>query len=174
MAKVAFILVGLPGSGKSTWSAKHFPHESYEHCSSDAIIEEDAAAIGLTYDEAFPLAIKRASKQFTFMVQDAALKGKSIVIDRTNVTPKTRAQNVRLVKDIDPSYKIVALVFGVGLDAEEHARRLASRPGKTIPKHVLKDMTERFTVPTVEEGFDDVIIIDDELRPDHPDFTCMY
>jgi hypothetical protein len=45
------------------------------------------------------------------------------------------------------------------LSTEEWNRRLDSRPGKTIPAHVLSSMIEHYEVPTEAEGFDKIIFL---------------
>jgi tRNA uridine 5-carbamoylmethylation protein Kti12 len=41
-------------------------------------------------------------------------------------------------------------------EPEELARRLASRPGKNIPDHVMRSMIDNFEMPDTEEGFTQV------------------
>jgi gluconate kinase len=50
---------------------------------------------------------------------------------------------------------MIAVVFRTP-EPEEHSRRLASRPGKVIPDHVLQSMVSTFEIPTEEEGFDEI------------------
>jgi gluconate kinase len=44
-------------------------------------------------------------------------------------------------------------------DPEELDRRLNSRPGKHIPKHVMKSMLENWDEPSEDEGFDKIIYV---------------
>jgi gluconate kinase len=41
-------------------------------------------------------------------------------------------------------------------EADELKRRLESRPGKSIPDHVIKSMIDNFEMPTEEEGFKEI------------------
>jgi hypothetical protein len=41
-------------------------------------------------------------------------------------------------------------------EVEELAKRLASRPGKEIPDHVVQDMITGFEMPNLSEGFTQV------------------
>ena len=43
-------------------------------------------------------------------------------------------------------------------DADELAKRLSNRPGKTIPAHVMRSMIENFDMPTEDEGFTEIWI----------------
>jgi gluconate kinase len=58
-----------------------------------------------------------------------------------------------------PKYEHIAIVFKTP-DTEELARRLASRPGKNIPDHVMRSMIENFDMPTEDEGFTEIWIAD--------------
>jgi predicted kinase len=54
-----------------------------------------------------------------------------------------------------PDYHHIAVVFKTP-PREELDRRLANRPGKEIPKHVLASMIKNFEIPTEEEGFKEI------------------
>ena len=54
-----------------------------------------------------------------------------------------------------PDYEHIAVVFKTP-EPEELARRLASRPGKNIPAHVMRSMIDNFEMPTLDEGFTQV------------------
>jgi gluconate kinase len=54
-----------------------------------------------------------------------------------------------------PDYEHIAVVFKTP-EPEELARRLASRPGKNIPDHVMRSMIDNFEMPDTEEGFTQV------------------
>ena len=54
-----------------------------------------------------------------------------------------------------PDHEHIAVVFKTPEPAEL-ARRLASRPGKTIPDHVMLSMLQNYKDPTEEEGFQEI------------------
>jgi gluconate kinase len=54
-----------------------------------------------------------------------------------------------------PDYEHIAVVFKTP-EKEELDRRLASRPGKNIPAHVMRSMIEHFEMPSEEEGFKEI------------------
>lgn len=139
----AYVLVGLPGVGKSTWVSGRAPIAS-----SDKFVELMAKALGMTYNEAFPKAIKAAEANFW-----DSLDGwdRDIYIDRTNLTVKSRA---RLFKAL-PNHTFTAIVFPTTSDWKE---RLAGRPGKQIPEHVLRSMDQGYQPPTLDEGFHQIIV----------------
>jgi hypothetical protein len=50
-------------------------------------------------------------------------------------------------------------VFFPTPDQAEHARRLALRPGKTIPWNILNGMISTIEQPITDEGFDEIRIL---------------
>jgi gluconate kinase len=54
-----------------------------------------------------------------------------------------------------PDYEHIAVVFRTP-EAEELARRLAGREGKSIPDHVMRSMIAGWDEPTEEEGYAEI------------------
>lgn len=162
MAKDIYILVGPPGSGKSTWVEKEFQGEC-THIGSDAILEALAEETGQTYDQVFNKYMKVAEKmmwqEFDKVVEAGCYP---IIVDRTNMSIKSRAKFFDRLKNFHKGhgYNIHAVVFPKP-DDEEYQRRLNSRPGKTIPPFVIESMLKNFQMPRVEEGFASVEIIEE-------------
>ena len=76
-----------------------------------------------------------------------------MIWDQTNVSKKSRAPKLAMVPD---HYEKIAVVFATP-DDEELQRRLGSRPGKSIPAHIVMGMASSLQQPTYDEGFDDII-----------------
>ncbi len=89
------------------------------------------------------------------------LGGRNFIIDRTNLTVKSRAKFIQKLKL--HNYEIEAVVFPeVGSEAlskEEWKRRLDSRPGKTIPQEVLDQMVDSYEIPLMSEGFSKITVL---------------
>ena len=149
--------VGFPGVGKSVWLSKNVSQTTTQDVlilSTDQLIENHAAVVGKTYNEVFKDYIDTASELFFAQVQTALAANRNVFIDRTNLTVKSRR---RILSLVPKHYKKISIVFTC--DKEVHDVRLEMRPGKTIPKGVLKSMEENFVYPTPEEGFDEVMEI---------------
>jgi tRNA uridine 5-carbamoylmethylation protein Kti12 len=144
------MLIGLPASGKSTFSGLVGTGKAVR-VSADDYIEEVAALTGKTYDEVWD---KKSYKNAEAYARDRLLyaieNGLDVVWDQTNLTAKSRAKKLA---NIPKDYVKVALVFKVRYNAD-HEERLASRPGKTIPHSVMKSMLHSYEQPTAAEGFD--------------------
>jgi predicted kinase len=150
-----YMLIGVPGSGKSTWIKNQNFDSNVVIISTDDIIERHAQAQGLTYSEVFQNEIKAATAEMNRNLADAIAKNKDIVWDQTNLTAKSRKPKL---SQIPNTYEKHAVFFKTP-DEQELKRRLASRPGKTIPANVVLGMKSQLQMPTVEEGFDFIHIV---------------
>jgi predicted kinase len=146
-----YVLVGVPGSGKSTWIQNQIWALGLTVVSTDALVEQEAQRQGKTYSEVFDKYMPTAVKLMAEQVVQAREAGHDIVWDQTSTTVASRRKKFAML----PNYHAVAVVFPTP-DPEEHQRRLASRPGKTIPWNILNGMISGFQMPTLEEGFDEI------------------
>jgi len=146
-----YMLVGVPGAGKTTWLNKQDININDYIVGSDYIIQEVADYFGMTYTEAFPHLIKFAEYVMYKEIEDACNKSCDIYWDQTNTTRKARDEKL---SKIPIHYRKVAVYFAIPDNLEE---RLASRPGKKIPEHVVDSMVSNLEMPTIAEGFDDII-----------------
>jgi predicted kinase len=158
-----WMLVGVPGSGKSTWIQAQLDHEDAHEglyvASTDAIIESAAILAGKTYNDVFKDIIKIAEKQMYQGVARAVEHNHDIIWDQTNLTRKSRAKKLIMIPD---HYEKMGLWFPTPDEAELQSR-LASRPGKTIPENVMRSMIEMMEIPKLDEGFDTVMEITEDL-----------
>jgi len=160
MEKTCIILVGVPASGKSTWTAHRRVENVFKRgyevvLSTDKIIEEVANLYGYTYDQAFKELIGFAENVMWDDATECAENGESVIIDRTNLSVKSRKKFIDFFKD--HGYTFEAVVFPTP-EPDEWERRLNSRKGKSIPQHVLGTMIQSLTLPTEEEGFSKITI----------------
>lgn len=144
-----YMLVGVPGSGKTTW-IKNNKHDAVV-LSTDNYIERAAEKQGKTYSEVFQDTIGHATDQMEKDLLQAVRNERDIIWDQTNLTAKARKSKLGR---IPKSYKKVGVFFSVPQDLRD---RLASRPGKTIPEPVIISMINQLQPPTKEEGFDEIV-----------------
>lgn len=146
-----YVLVGVPGSGKSTWVSNQDWASNCAYISTDGYVEKFARRLGKTYSEVFDAVMPRAIRLMMRAVRIAARNGKDVIWDQTSTSKAARRRKFSAL----PKYYKIAVVFATP-DAEELKRRLASRPGKIIPDHVMENMIGGFVMPTEDEGFDEV------------------
>jgi predicted kinase len=144
-------LIGVPGSGKTTWLGNQIWALGLTVVSTDTFVEAYAAAQGRTYNQVFedymPTAVDLMVQQVAF----AHEHGHTVIWDQTSVTVASRRKKFRML----PDYQHIAVVFHTP-DPVELAGRLAGRPGKVIPEEIVQDMINRFEMPTLEEGFQEI------------------
>lgn len=146
------MLIGVPGSGKSTWIKKH-ADDSAMVLSTDDKIEAAAKSQGKTYSEVFKDEIKAATSGMNNDLLRALRDGRDIIWDQTNITRKSRRDKLARLPS---SYEKIAVFFPTPPDLKQ---RLAGRPGKEIPEPVVLSMINQLEPPSKEEGFNRIITV---------------
>ena len=144
-------LIGVPGSGKSTWVQNQDWSKDCCIVSTDYWVEEEAKRQGKTYSEIFADYMPTAVDLMAANVVAAREMGNDIIWDQTSTTVKSRARKFNML----PDYNHIAVVFKTP-EHKELIRRLWSRPGKEIPEHVIASMIASWEDPTLEEGFKEI------------------
>ena len=145
------MLVGIPTAGKSTFSNQQ-KYSKYIRISSDDILQEVAKERQQSYNTVFKGNIRFAQIAMMKVLRKAIEDGKSIIWDQTNTSKKQRKEKL---KHIPAHYKKTAVYFIV--DLKTALQRNTQRPGKVIPPEILERMIKEYELPTLEEGFDEII-----------------
>lgn len=157
-APQAIMLIGMPGSGKSTYIGElkaQNPDRDYVVLSTDDVLERLGNEKGWDYNQAFKnIPFKKVQAIFNTNFRQAVKDKKDIIIDQTNLTVKSRAKKLN---QLPKEYKKIGVIFSV--EADEMKRRLDERAvetGKSIPRHVLDNMIRSYIPPSRSE-FDEII-----------------
>jgi predicted kinase len=152
------LLVGLPGSGKSTFVNNYRLKKHGIIASTDNIIEQKAKDQGSTYSEIFhKIDFKEVERQMKDEIRKAVSEKQNIIVDQTNMSDKSRSSKMDLVPK---SYDRYAIVFWP--DIKTVQKRLEKREketGKVIPKKVIDSMLANFVPPSEKEGFKSIIFV---------------
>lgn len=148
------MLIGLPGSGKSTFIKKLNQHNDYVVISSDDIIEELAALEGKTYTDVFDKHVGFATKEMFRRAEEAIRQNKKVIWDQTNMNSKNRRKKLAM---FPKEYVKKAVIFSIdNLELKRRLDKRAKETGKTIPAHIMKSMANSYEAPTKAEGFSQI------------------
>jgi len=142
--KEVICLIGISGSGKSTYIQSHPELKDYKILSVDKYLERKKLAYNsLNYEKE----IKKAHDQSLIDMKEYVANENNVIIDMTNLSIVKRSQ--KLSKFPTTKYKKKAIVFLNGMKSIEI--NLKKREGKKIPPEVIKKQLESFELPTLEE-----------------------
>jgi predicted kinase len=144
-------LIGVPGSGKTTWVSNQEWASNCAYISTDIYVEKFAKDSDKTYSEVFADVMPECVNLMAGDVIKAREAGRDIIWDQTSTTVKSRLRKFNML----PDYEHIAVVFATP-SRIELKRRLDSRPGKDIPEAVIEGMLASFEMPTEEEGFKEI------------------
>jgi predicted kinase len=138
------MLVGLPGSGKSTY-AKNLT-KWFVWLSSDAIRKE------LYGDESIQGDNDKVFKILHQRLHQALLEGKNVIYDATNISRKKR-MSILSQEPLLKNYFKEAIVFATSIEICIERQRTRERK---VPFDVIMRMARSFNYPLKSEGFDSV------------------
>jgi len=145
-----YIMVGLPGSGKSTYIENNL--KGIKVVSRDNALMEYGKSVGKTgtYSEVWASLTdadqKEVDKKLQKDLSDAKRGSDDFIVDMTNLSWKSRKKQMNGLKN----HRVEMIVFTTSLDTV--VLRNAQRVGKTIPTKVLTDMAKRFEMPLYGEN----------------------
>jgi len=154
---IYIMLSEIPTSGKSPYVSFLLQKPEFHNAvvlSTDNYIAKVAKENNLSYDEVFEHEIKAATKQLNADLSEALKNNRPIIHDQTNLTQKSRAKKLKKIPD---NYKKICAYSVITL--EEAQKRNKTRPGKVISTRVIMSMLEDFSIPTLDEGFEEIINI---------------
>ena len=132
------IFVGLQGSGKTSWYRAHYA-ATHVHVSKDLMLN----------------ARNRDARQM-LQIEEALGEGRSVVVDNTNPTPEVRAPLIAAGRRFGA--RVIAMYFEANVRAVLIRNR--ARQGKErVPDVAIFATRKKLIAPTVDEGFDEVIVI---------------
>jgi predicted kinase len=147
-AQELVVMVGLQGSGKSTWVAEHL-------AGTHVVVSKDH----------WPNARHREARQRRIVAEQLAA-GASVVVDNTNPSPAERAPLLALAAEAGVAARSVVMDTAV----ETCRQRNDARTGRArVPDVGLFSTAARLVLPSTAEGFAQVRVVRGDAQAAGPD-----
>uniref|UniRef100_A0A9J8CPQ7 Uncharacterized protein n=1 Tax=Cyprinus carpio carpio TaxID=630221 RepID=A0A9J8CPQ7_CYPCA len=164
------MMVGLPGSGKTTWAIKHAvenPDKKYNILGTNAIMEK-MKVMGLrrqrNYAGRWDILIQQATQCLNRLIQIAARKKRNYILDQTNVYGSAQRRKMRPFEGFQ---RKAIVICPTDEDLKERTLKRTDEEGKDVPDHAVLEMKANFVLPDVGEFLDDVTFV--ELQREEAD-----
>ena len=138
------VLVGLPGSGKST----------YVKPMGSAVLSSDKIRKLLADDETDQSIHDRVFQTLRYVLRQRLAIGRPLTfIDATNLTPGERRPYVEIARESGADVEAVFFDVPIQVCLERNARR-----SRVVPADALREMAAKLIPPRPEEGFSRIVI----------------
>lgn len=149
---IIHLMVGVQGSGKSTFSKKLSKKLNIKIVSTDIVRQTNP---GIDESLVWPMVYQSCASEL--------INGNDVIFDATNITPKVRQ---RLKDNIDKfvtDYEVGCYYFKVDLKTciERVANRNQNPDELFLPIEAVSSYFEKIIPPTLEEGFCFVKVVDE-------------
>ena len=143
MTLEVIVFVGLQGAGKSTYYRERLAR-------THALVSKDLLRNH-----------RRPAERQLALIDEALAAGRKVVVDNTNLTRASRAGVIEVARR--RGARVVAYVFLAPL--ERCLERNARREGRArVPEFVVRNAARSIEPPTLDEGFDEIVAVEDEER----------
>ena len=147
---VLHMMMGIQGSGKSTYSNKLSKQLNCKIMSTDEVRKANP---NLEEKYVFPEVFRLCSIELQ--------NNRDVIFDATNITPNVRNRNLNAIRTLYPDFEVY--LYFINTDVETCKKRVAIRntlPGEIfIPLEVIESYSKNIIPPTEEEKFDKVIVL---------------
>ncbi len=145
---IVHMMVGIQGSGKSTYSRKLNIEFGYPIVSTDIVRKNHPDwEESMIWPEVYRL------------VANYLKDSQDVIFDATNITPKVRKRFKDEVDKLFNDYNIYAYYFNTPLEVcvDRVSKRNEDKNELYLPPEVISSYYERLVIPTLDEGFIKVI-----------------
>jgi tRNA uridine 5-carbamoylmethylation protein Kti12 len=149
-----YILCGLPGSGKSTWSKKNFKKYNAIILSND-YFRTMLTGEYLFFDE-HELYIKKCMFD---CLSNAIINNFNVIFDEINLTKDNRHELINFIKNINSDCKIICVWLKENVNNLD--RRMTDSRGVSKQRWsaIIDEMKNIFENPSIDEGFSEMIVV---------------
>ena len=149
-----YLLMGAPGSGKSTYLKTRFSQPP-------AVVSRDAVRFAMvSEDEEYFSKEKEVFREYIEQIRNALKFNKEVFADATHLNESSRAKVLFALghdlKDVEVNVIWVRVPLEVAITQNEFRQGTRAY----VPKSVIRRMYSQATMPSKEEGFEHIYIFD--------------
>lgn len=144
-----YVMVGVPGSGKSTWVKAHKGNATY-------VSRDEVRFSMVAEDEEYFSKENAVFAEYCRRINEALSKGEDVFADATHLNKASRRKLLNNVKGYEELHAIVMMT-----DCAESISRNDNRTGTRafVPHSDIRRMANQFEMPETSEGFNSILII---------------
>lgn len=148
-----YILVGISGSGKSTYVDKITKNNQ-----NIVVYSSDKLRGVFGKDESDQSVTPQVFSAIKFNLDRDLKNNKDVLIDATSLTPSERRDYITIAK----KYGATVIAYVLERDKETLMRNQKSRKatvGREVPEFVIDKMIKKYIRPSKSEGFDEIYLV---------------
>ena len=157
--KTLMVMVGIPGAGKSTWIQNH-----KFHLQDFIIVSRDKIRFSMLKDgEDYFSHENEVWETFIAEIKKNLEEGGRVIVDATHINIASRTKLLKALGNTLKNTFIEAIVLDTSLQTcLEHNELRKENLRAYVPKSQIRRMYASFTIPELEEGFDEIYIYDED------------
>ena len=149
MAKL-IMLIGIPGSGKTTYSKGLSEEYNANVISSDVVRQ---TYVGIDEKEVFPTVYRLCIEELK--------NNRNVILDATHITPKVRKRSFDSLDRYEVEYEKIAVYVDTPVEVCIKRVEIRNKNPKELflPLEVIESYGKNIIPPSQEEGFNEIRII---------------
>lgn len=164
-SKKLYIMCGIAGSGKSTWIQNHRNFFS----GITEIISRDNIRFSLVKEgEPYFSKEKEVWEEYVAEAKISLKLSDNTILDATHLNEKSRSKILRALKDNLNDVEINIIVINPPFKTIVWQNNMREGRSK-VPLEDIRRMHSTFTIPTIDEGFDNIYIY--KIKNGEPNYT---
>ena len=148
---ILYMTVGIPGSGKSTYSTQFTLKNNIRYLNSDQL----RAHFGT--DETDQSVTPQVFRYIKSEVNKLLSENISVLVDSTAITKRNRQDFIDIAKKQNAKCEVIYFKIDIAVAKERNKSR-----SRVVPEFILDRMYNSLETPTISEGIDKIIVIQDK------------
>ena len=154
MRSILAVMIGISGSGKSTYAEGLKTSLTVENKLPTVLVQTDAIRLELTGDATDQSQNNRVFSTAKTRVTGFLKQGKNCIIDATSLSRKDRRDWINIGQSTNTEIR----AYFVNVDISK-AKKQNLKRDRVVPDWVIDKQANKLSPPSTEEGFDKIVTI---------------